>query len=169
MKTRQIGLILLGLTLMVPVHAQQDTIAVRAKDTTTAAFHNVGDDTNDSFRTTPYKQWYSCFVEAVTATTVCRTAPAAGLRNYVTSVSCSNQVATVQTIDVISGTGAACGGATAALTHKIQFGTNATTTSPFVSNVTFEDPLVPAVIHAICLRPSAATAFGCTVTGFVAP
>lgn len=151
----------------VSASAQQDTIAIRGRDTST--FFYTGDPTNTSFRMTPYKQWYSCFVEAVTATTVCKTAPAAGLRNYVTSVSCSNEAATVQSVDVISGTGAACGGATAALTHKYQFGTAATTTSPFVTNVTFEDPLVPTVLHAICLRPSAATAFGCTLTGFVAP
>ena len=166
----KIGFTLALLLLAAPAYSQfQDTVACRARDATTTAFHNVGDDTNDAFRVSPYKQWFSCFVEAVSATTVCKAAPAAGLRNYVTSVSCSNQAATVQTIDVISGTGAACGTATAALTHKYQLGTNATTTSPFVVNVTYADPLVPAVIHAICLRPSAATAFGCTVTGYVAP
>ncbi len=147
--------------------AQQDTIAIRGRDSTT--FFYTGDATNTSFRVTPYKQWFSCLVEAVTATTICKAAPAAGLRNYVTSVSCSNEAATVQSIDVISGTGAACGTGTTALTHKIQFGTAATTTSPFISNATFEDPLVPTVLHAICLRPSAATAFGCTLTGFTAP
>lgn len=112
---------------------------------------------------------WSCFVEAVTATTVCRSAPAAGIKAYVTSIACSNEAATVQTIDVVFGTGAACGTGTTALTHKFQFGTVATTTSPFVLSHTFWVPLNPTAANAICVRPSAATAFGCTLTGYDAP
>lgn len=112
---------------------------------------------------------FSCFVQGVTVTTQCQAAPAAGLRAYITSVAMSNQAATVQTLDVIFGTGANCATAPAALTHKWQFGTVATTTSPFAVDVTFPTPLVPTAANAICVRPSAATAFGATITGFIAP
>lgn len=113
-------------------------------------------------------QW-SCFVQAVTVMTQCRAAPAAGLRAYVTSITCSNQAATVQGIDVVFGTGTNCATVPTALTHKIQFGTNATTTSPFVFMHTFATPLIPTAANAICVRPTAATAFGCTLTGYDAP
>lgn len=112
---------------------------------------------------------WSCFVEAVTATTQCQAAPGAGLKAYVTSVSCSNEAATVQGMDVIYGTGAACVTSPVALTHKFQMGTLATTTSPIVVGATFQSPLQPAAANAICVRPTASTAFGCTLTGYTAP
>jgi hypothetical protein len=112
---------------------------------------------------------FSCFVQAVTATTQCQAAPGAGLRAYVTSAHLANQAATVQTLDIVFGTGAACVTATTALTHKMQFGTNGTTTSPIDLHMTFQTPLVPTAANAICVRPSAATAFGATLTGFIAP
>ncbi len=112
---------------------------------------------------------WSCFVEAVTATTQCQAAPGAGLKAYVTSISCSNEAATVQSVDVIYGTGAACVTSPVALTHKFQMGTLATTSSPFSISAAFSAPLQPAAANAICLRPSQATAFGCTLTGYTAP
>ena len=112
---------------------------------------------------------FSCFVQAVTATTQCQAAPAAGLRAYVTGIHFSNQAATVQTLDVVYGTGTNCGTGTTALTHKWQMGTNATTTSPQSIDAVFNNPLVPVAANAICVRPSAATAFGATLTGFIAP
>jgi hypothetical protein len=112
---------------------------------------------------------WSGFVEAVTATTQVRAAPAAGIKAYVTSVVCSNEAATAQTIDVVFGTGANCATGTTALTHKLAFGTNGTTTSPMVAAHTFWSPLAPTAASAICVRPSAATAFGCTLTGYDAP
>ncbi len=112
---------------------------------------------------------FSCFVQAVTVTTQCQAAPAAGLRAYVTDIALSNQVSTVQTLDIVFGTGTNCATGTTALTHKFQMGTVATTTSPFVVSVDFQSPLVPTAANAICVRPSAATAFGATVTGYVAP
>lgn len=112
---------------------------------------------------------FSCFIQAATATTQCQAAPGAGLRAYVTSVNFSNQAATVQTLDVVFGTGVACATGITAMTHKWQFGTVATTTSPFEVSVSFPTPLVPTAANAICVRPSAATAFGATLTGFIAP
>ena len=112
---------------------------------------------------------WSCFVEAVTATTQCKAAPAAGIKSYVTSITCSNEAATAQTVDVIFGTGAACVTGPTALTHKFAMGTLATTTSPFVVAHTFWAPLNPTAANAICVRPTAATAFGCTLTGYDAP
>lgn len=112
---------------------------------------------------------FSCLVQAVTVTTQCQAAPGAGLRAYVTGASMSNQAATVQTLDIVYGTGANCVTSPVALTHKFQFGTNATTTSPFVVTESFTTPLVPAATNAICVRPSAASSFGATLTGFIAP
>ena len=112
---------------------------------------------------------FSCLVQAVTVTTQCQAAPAAGLRAYVTDISFSNQAATVQTLDIVFGTGAACVTGTTALTHKFQMGTAATTTSPMVIVVNLKSPLVPTAANAICVRPSAATAFGATLTGYTAP
>jgi hypothetical protein len=112
---------------------------------------------------------FSCFVQAVTATTQCLAAPAAGIRAYVTDIAFSNQAATVQTLDVVFGTGSNCVTGTTALTHKFQMGTNATTTSPQVIAIDLSSPLVPTAATAICVRPSAATAFGATITGYTAP
>ena len=112
---------------------------------------------------------FSCLVTAVTVTTQCQAAPGAGLRAYVTGVSMSNQAATVQTLDIVFGTGTNCATGATALTHKWQFGTVATTTSPFAVFADFPTPLVPTAANAICVRPSAATAFGATLTGYIAP
>lgn len=112
---------------------------------------------------------FSCFVQAVTVTTQCQAAPGAGLRAYITGATFSNQAATVQTLDIVFGTGSNCATGITALTHKIQMGTNATTTSPFLAVLAFDTPLIPTAANAICVRPSAATAFGATLTGFIAP
>lgn len=110
---------------------------------------------------------FSCFKDAISATTECQAAPAAGLKLYVTGIVLSNQAATVQTVDVVYGTGTNCGTGTTALTHKMQMGTNATTTSPVVVSASLPTPLVPAAANAICVRPSQATAFGATITGYI--
>lgn len=110
---------------------------------------------------------FSCFIEAVTVTTQCQAAPAAGLKAYVTSIVLSNEAATVQSLDLVYGTGSNCVTGTTALTHKMQMGTAATTTSPFVIGTALGTPIVPAAANAICVRPSAATAFGATLTGFI--
>ncbi len=112
---------------------------------------------------------FSCFVQAVTVTTQCQAAPAAGLRAYVTDFAFSNQVATVQTLDIVFGTGTNCATGTTALTHKFQMGTVATTTSPQSIVADLNSPLIPTAANAICVRPSAATAFGATLTGYTAP
>ena len=112
---------------------------------------------------------WSCFKQGITATTECQAAPGAGQRLYVTSVSCSNGVATVQGVDVVQGTGTNCASSPTALTHKFQMGTNALTTSPFLVSYQPSTPLVPPQNVAICVRPTAATVFGCTLTGFTAP
>lgn len=112
---------------------------------------------------------FSCFVQAVTVTTQCQAAPAAGLRAYITDISFSNQAATVQTLDIVFGTGTNCATGITALTHKYQMGTNATTTSPMVIEIDLVSPLVPTAANAICIRPSAVTVFGATLTGYTAP
>ena len=112
---------------------------------------------------------FSCFVQAVTVTTQCQAAPAAGLRNYVLSVQMSNQAATAQSPDIIYGTGANCATAPTALTHKMTMGTLSTTTNFQHISHTYLSPLVPAAGKAICIRPSAATVLGATITGYIAP
>jgi len=117
-----------------------------------------------------YSNRWSCFVQAVTATTQCRAVAPAGERHYVTSVHISNLVATAKGVDVVFGTGTNCATGITALTHVFQMGTNGLTTSPFLIHARFMTPLVPATAAtAICLRPTAATSFGATVTGFTAP
>src|SRR5256885_608841 len=86
---------------------------------------------------------FSCFVQAVTATTQCQAAPAAGLRAYVTDFSFSNQTANVQTLDIVFGTGTNCATGITAITHKFQMGTAATTTSPQSIVVDLQSPLIP--------------------------
>lgn len=112
---------------------------------------------------------FSCFVEAVTVTTQCQAAPAAGLRAYVVTFAASNEAITAQTLDIVFGTGANCVTGITALTHKFQTGTIATTTSPFEVQAQFSSPLIPTAANAICVRPGAATAFGATITGYIAP
>jgi hypothetical protein len=113
---------------------------------------------------------FSCFIQNVTVTTQCQAAPAAGLRAYVSSVWFTNQSATALTLDVVFGTGANCATGITALTHKAQFGTNNLTTTPQdMAHMFDNNPLVPTAANAICVRPSAATAFGATITGFIAP
>lgn len=144
-------------------------------DTATQTTSTNGDyifpsfDTYGAQYTRPHPNGFSCFVQAVTVMTQCQAAPAAGLRAYVTGFSASNQAATVQTLDIVFGTGANCATAPTALTHKYQMGTVATTTSPFLVADSFNNPLIPTAANAICIRPSAATAFGATITGFIAP
>src|SRR5206468_4532765 len=48
---------------------------------------------------------FTCRVSGATAATQCQAAPAAGLRNYVSDVTISNNVGTVQTVKLVTGTG----------------------------------------------------------------
>ena len=111
----------------------------------------------------------SCFLEAVTVTTQCFAAPGAGLRWYITAIVLSNDAATVQSLDIVFGTGANCVTGLTAATHKFQMGTLATTTSPFVIALNFNNSFFVTSNNAVCVRPSAATAFGATMLGYIAP
>lgn len=117
----------------------------------------------------PHPGRFSCLVQAATVMTQCQAAPSAGLRAYVTGIYLTNQAASVQTVDVVFGTGSNCATVPTALTPKFQMGTNGTTTSPFMVSMTLPHPLVPTAANAICVRPSAATAFGALLVGYVAP
>lgn len=145
------------------------TYGTQPTASTTGNLRRIPCTTEGAIAITPGHNRFSCFVQAVTVTTQCQAAPAAGLRAYILSVTLSNQAATVQTLDIIFGTGANCVTAPTALTHKWQFGTVATTTSPFVVSHNFNSPLVPTAANAICVRPTAATVFGATITGYIAP
>lgn len=145
------------------------TYGTQPTASTTGNLRRIPCTTEGAIATTPGHNRFSCFVQAVTVTTQCQAAPGAGLRAYVLSATLSNQAATVQTLDIIFGTGANCVTAPTALTHKRQFGTLATTTSPYEASIGFISPLVPTAANAICVRPTAATAFGATITGYIAP
>jgi hypothetical protein len=113
----------------------------------------------------PGLQPFTCFVEAVSVTTQCYAAPAAPLKLVISSVSLSNEVGTAQTLDMIFGTGSNCATSPGALTNKVAFGAA-------VGNYAI-DPSPSAFVlppgTAVCIRPTAATAFGATLSGFVSP
>lgn len=111
----------------------------------------------------PGNNAFSCFVENVTATTQCQVAPAANLTIHITGFTLSNEAGTAQSLDIIYGTGTNCGTGTAAATHKIAFPASIGTVSGNVALLT-----IPAGV-AVCIRPTAATAFGATLSGYIAP
>lgn len=112
---------------------------------------------------------FSCFVPSTaTITTQCQAAPAAGLRAYVTSAVLVNAVTTAQSLDIVFGTGTNCATGITALTAK-WFWIGATETGNLSANASFTTPLIPTAANAICVRPTAATAFGATITGYIAP
>lgn len=106
---------------------------------------------------------FACFVDAVTATTQCQGAPPTGFRLYLTSYILSNEAGTANNIDLVYGSGSNCATGTVTITHKHQF----LAQGNFASGA----PIVITIPggNAVCVRPSAATAFGGTVTGFIAP
>lgn len=151
--------------------------AVRTDPTTTAyttantEYSPVGVDYVGATYEGVHPSRFSCFVPSTaTVTTQCQAAAAAGLRNYVTSAVVTNGVGTAQSVDIVFGTGAACVTGITAITNKIFF-VGATQQGSLNQSVTFGEntPLVPTAATAICCRPTAATAFGCTITGFIAP
>jgi hypothetical protein len=112
---------------------------------------------------------FSCFVASTaTVTTQCQAAPGAGLRAYITSALITDAVGTAQSVDIVFGTGAACVTGITALTNKVFF-VGATQQGSLNQSITFATPLVPTAANAICLRPTAGTAFGGTITGYIAP
>jgi hypothetical protein len=110
-------------------------------------------------------QPFTCRITAQTITKECR-ALTAGAKTYVTDAVVSNNVATAQTLKLVTGTGTDCATGAADLTHAIQFGAA-------VGNQVmgpFRVPLQPAAVGlAICVTPSAATSYSATISGFVAP
>ena len=107
---------------------------------------------------------FTCRVTAQTVTKECK-ALTAGMKTYVTDAIVSNNVGTAQTLKLVTGTGTDCAGATADLTHAVQFGAA-------VGNQglgPFNTPLQPTAAGlAVCVTPSAATSYSATINGFVA-
>ena len=104
----------------------------------------------------------SCVVENVTATTQCFPTPAANLTWHISGFTLSNEAVTAQSLQIVSGTGSNCGTGVAALTHKI-----AMTTA--IGSVANSQWIIPVAGQAVCVSPTAATAFGATLTGWLAP
>lgn len=107
---------------------------------------------------------FSCVVSAVTVTTQCQAAPAAGQSIYITDVVVSTNVATAQTLQLISGTGTNCVTGPVVATQAFAFGT--TITNFWVS---WNTPIKLAAASALCVKPSAATSFSATISGYTAP
>jgi hypothetical protein len=113
---------------------------------------------------------FSCFMEAVTVTTQCQAAPGTNPitsqpgKIYVAAYVLSNEAGTANNLDIVFGTGSNCATGTGALTHKHQF----------LTQINATETVSPAFLilppgTALCVRPSAATAFGATIMGYVAP
>ena len=117
----------------------------------------------------PDSSRWQCSIQNAGTITLCRPAPGVGLKLYVVSLLANNLAATANIMDIVYGTGVTCGTGTAILTHQIQFGTNALTTSPHTVAMAFVSPLVTPANVDICIRRTAATSFGATLTGYIAP
>ena len=106
---------------------------------------------------------FTCRIVAQTTTKECR-ALSAGEKTYVTDAVVSNNVATAQTLKLVTGTGTDCATGAADLTHAVQF-------PAAVGNVNmgpFHTPLQPTAVGlAVCVTPSAATSYSATISGFV--
>lgn len=107
---------------------------------------------------------FSCTISAATVTTQCQAAPAAGQSIYVTDVTLSNNVATAQTLQLIFGTGAACVTSPVNVTQAYPWGT-------LISSfwVSFNTPIKLTAATALCVKPTAATSFSATISGYTAP
>jgi hypothetical protein len=128
-------------------------LAIVAGAQTTQTYHGLGVTS------------FTCRVTAATVTTECRAAPAAGLKAYVSDVVVTNNVATAQTLKVVTGTGTNCATGAADLTHAFQFGAAVGNFGQTWNTALSET----ATARAVCVTPSAATSFSATITGFVGP
>jgi hypothetical protein len=105
---------------------------------------------------------FVCRVTGVSSATECQ-ALTAGKSIKVTDVILTNNVATAQTIKLVTGTGTNCATGTADLTAAAYFGAN------LWGNLShsFHTPLVAPVGAAVCVTPSAATSVSATLVGFI--
>ena len=150
---------------------------IQLRDTTTATAGTVG-QVGSPAGSLDHVQYYryggpvtfQCFNEAITAQANCTAAASgAGLFYYLSTLVISNEAATLNTFDVVSSVNTGCT-TPVALTHKIEGGTLATTSSPLVIHILFNPPIKTNAANAfLCVRPSAATAYGVTMTGYIAP
>lgn len=107
---------------------------------------------------------FVCSVSAATVTTQCQAAPAAGQSIYVTDVVVSNNVATAQTLQLVFGTGVNCVTGLTSLVAALPFG--AAIGSFWES---FQTPVKLTAANALCVKPTAATSFSATISGYTAP
>lgn len=149
MRNRLIVLIVWVITLIGMAMALRQESAVHAQET-----YNYG-------VITPF----SCRITAQTVTKECQPLTA-GKKAYVTNAIVSNNVATAQTLKLVTGTGTDCATGAADMTHAVQFG--AAVGNQVIGPFPFPDPLQPASAGlAICVTPSAATSYSATINGFV--
>lgn len=105
---------------------------------------------------------FNCAISGATADTVCKTAPGAGIRFYITSVVVSN-AGTAQTVRLVTGTGTTCGTGTAVVVPLLNMPINDTVT------MTFPTPLESAVNVDLCSDISGTTAHSVLVSGYLGP
>jgi len=104
---------------------------------------------------------------AVTATTQVLGLSGAGLSYYITDIFFFNNVATAQTINIISSTtaGNACATSPATVTPNVVFGTVAN--GQWVMSL--QTPLKVTANSALCCKLSTATSASCLISGFTGP
>jgi hypothetical protein len=104
---------------------------------------------------------------AVTATTQVLGLSGASLSYYVTDVYFFNNVATAQTVNLVSSTtaGNACATAAVNVTPSIVFG--AAANGQWAPPI--QTPIKVAANSALCCKASTATSFSCLVSGFIGP
>lgn len=105
---------------------------------------------------------FNCAISGATADTVCKTAPGAGVRFYITSVVVSN-AGTAQTVRLITGTGTTCGTGTAVVVPLLNLAINDTVTMSFPTAVE------TALNVDLCSDISGTTAHSVLVSGYLGP
>lgn len=138
---------------------------------TTVAATNTAALTSDTERRLLVNDVHPNFVlgsaSAVTATTQMLGLSGAALSYYVTDIFVFNNVATAQTVNLISSTtaGNACATSPATVTPNVVFGA--------VANgqwaMSLRTPIKVAANSALCCKLSAATSASCMVSGFIGP
>ncbi len=110
---------------------------------------------------------FNCSIAALgTTLTQCQAAPATGLKNYISSVTCASTTSTASTCLVRYGTGTNCATGTTSILPTLQSPAN--TGQP--TNLSFSPvPLIPTAANAICVIGGSATnTTFVVITGFVA-
>lgn len=109
----------------------------------------------------PPPNTFNCGVDNNNSSTLCQSAPGAGLSLYITDVMISNGP-TAQAIRIRAGTGGSCSSPTLMI-PRVFFPIN----DKF--NHSYRVPIKAPVNAGICCDISGSTAFSCSIQGYIAP